>query len=111
MLSNEFIITWKLPFSLTKRRGHYLASCPILDVHSQGETAEKAKSNLVEALSLFLISCLERKALDAVLKECGFKVASIPRATKTMRQGKYVTVPIPFHALNSQYYDAASNAC
>jgi len=90
MPSNQFVITVMLPFGLTKRRKHYLASCLILDVHSQGETSEKAKSNLTEALSLFLISCLERNTLDAVLKECGFKVASISRATKTSRQKKYV---------------------
>lgn len=111
MASTEFVITVMLPFGLTKRRKHYLASCPILDVHSQGDTSEKAKSNLVEALSLFLISCLERNTLDAVLKECGFKVASISQTAKTPRQQKYLTVPIPFHASHSPYYHAAPNAC
>ena len=32
----------------------YLALCPELDVASQGQTIEEARSNLVEALELFL---------------------------------------------------------
>jgi len=109
MSSNELVITVMLPFGLTKRRGHYLASCAILDVHSQGETAEKAKANLVEALSLFLISCLEREALDTVLKECGFKVASA--RPKQARQENYVKVPIPFQASHKPSYNVSYNAC
>lgn len=31
----------------------YVALCPELDIASQGETAEEARSNLVEALELF----------------------------------------------------------
>jgi predicted RNase H-like HicB family nuclease len=35
-------------------RDEYLALCPELDVASQGQTIEEARSNLVEALELFL---------------------------------------------------------
>jgi predicted RNase H-like HicB family nuclease len=59
----------KSPCKLTKRKNWTLASCPVLDVHSQGETETQAKKNLAEALSLFLISCYERGTLDAVLKQ------------------------------------------
>jgi predicted RNase H-like HicB family nuclease len=31
----------------------YISFCPELDIASQGETAEEAKSNLIEALELF----------------------------------------------------------
>lgn len=51
----------RLPYSIKERANWYLASCPILDVHSQGETPEKAKKNLKEAISLFLISCFGKK--------------------------------------------------
>ena len=36
----------KLPFKLTKRKKWILASCPILDIHSQGTTEKKAIHNL-----------------------------------------------------------------
>lgn len=88
----------KLPAKITKRKKWYLASCPVLDVHSQGETQDKAKGNLIDAVNLFLVSCLERNTLDAVLKECGFTVAvSPPRKRKpVVSQEKYIDVPIPF---------------
>lgn len=90
----------KLPFRITKRAKWFLASCPILDVHSQGETQETAKKNLVEATSLFLISCFERGTLDEVLKKCGFTpIHPIPGVIKTiatMGHENYMSVPIPF---------------
>jgi predicted RNase H-like HicB family nuclease len=90
----------KLPFKITKRTKWFLASCPILDVHSQGPTEEKAKKNLVEAISLFLISCFERGTLHEVLKNCGFvPIRGTPgpmRATSTMGHQNYISVPIPF---------------
>jgi predicted RNase H-like HicB family nuclease len=90
----------KLPFKITKRSKWFLASCCILDVHSQGSTEEIAKKNLVEAVSLFLISCFERGTLAEVLKKCGFTpIHGTPgpmRAASTTGHQNYISVPIPF---------------
>jgi predicted RNase H-like HicB family nuclease len=90
----------RLPFRITKRAKWFLASCPVLDIHSQGENEEKAKKNLVEATSLFLTSCFERGTLDEVLKKCGFTpFHPIPgpiKATPTLGNENYMNVPIPF---------------
>lgn len=85
----------KLPFKITKRSKWVLASCPVLDVHSQGETEKQAKENLIEALSLFIISCFERGTLEAVFKECGFEVIKLPSKSK-LKDENYLEVPIPF---------------
>lgn len=90
----------RLPVKFTKKSKWHVASCPILDVHSQGETKGKAKKNLEEALSLFFISCFERGVLDAVLKDCGFRafrpeVNQKPHGPKTSRE-EYLNIPIPF---------------
>ena len=87
-----------LPVKITKRKKWFLASCLILDIHSQGETAEKAKRSLIEALSLFLVSCFERGILDEVLKNCGFKplYRRIPQKPSLMKNETFVSVPIPF---------------
>jgi predicted RNase H-like HicB family nuclease len=49
----------------------YLALCPELDVASQGQTIEEARSNLVEALELFLEAAdpseIERRLRSDVL--------------------------------------------
>lgn len=90
----------KLPYEITKRPKWFLASCPVLDVHSQGDTADIAKRNLVEALSLFLVSCFKRGTLDEVLKKCGFSpIPKAPGPLKTipiMGRQNYLSVPIPF---------------
>ncbi len=89
----------KMPIKLAKKTNWYVASCPILDVHSQGETKELAKHNLEEALSLFFVSCFERGTLDAVLKNCGFRAvrteAQIESGSAAHEQ-EYIDVPIPF---------------
>ena len=89
----------QLPVRLIKRKKWVVAYCPILDVHTQGNTEEKAKKNLVEALSLFFISCFERGTLDSVLKKCGFRPGKqyLPQRTKHLTTSKdYINVPIPF---------------
>ncbi len=92
-------ITLNLPVSFTQRESWVVASCPALDVHSQGETREAARQNLAEAVSLFLISCFERGTLDAALKECGFKAATYdsPKCERSfVKRSDYIDVPIPF---------------
>ena len=70
---------FKLPYAVHREGGYYLASCPPLDVLSQGETEQEALDNLEEALGLFLEGCYENGTLEAVLKESGFReVASGP---------------------------------
>ncbi|OGW48254.1 MAG: hypothetical protein A2Y66_02745 [Nitrospirae bacterium RBG_13_41_22] len=92
----EASLQYKLPVSIKKKGRWYIASCPILDVCTQGETEKKAKSNLVEALRLFLISCIERGTLDAVIRECRFKV--IKKVSKLPADDKYVSVAIHLQA-------------
>jgi len=43
--------------------GWYFALCPEFDIASQGETIEKAKANLKEAVSLFL-ECASKEEIE-----------------------------------------------
>lgn len=92
--------TTQLPFLIKKRRKHFLASCPILDVHSQGETQEQAKNNLADALVLFFQSCFERGTLDEVLKESGFQSHAIvkDRDEADLRHSDIIDISIPLFA-------------
>lgn len=94
----EFVA--KLPIKIEAKKKWYVASCPILDISSQGETESKAKKNLKEALVLFFTSCFERGILDAVLKNCGFTAIqqSTVKAEKRTIADKenYINIPIPF---------------
>ena len=105
----EVLFSLQLPFKITKRAKWFLATCPIIDVHSQGETEKKAKENLIEALSLFFVSCFERGTLDVVLKDCGFRARRITTYSvkrPSVPKENYIDVPIPF-----QIDKLASNAC
>ncbi|MEI7589875.1 MAG: type II toxin-antitoxin system HicB family antitoxin [Deltaproteobacteria bacterium] len=86
----------KLPVEILKRERWYVASCPALDVASQGETIKKAKDNLSEAVSLFLISCLERGTLEQVLRACGFTASQLTKRKQHIgyHKRKYINVPL-----------------
>jgi predicted RNase H-like HicB family nuclease len=54
----------------------WIATCPKIDVVSQGTSAADAKRCLDEAVQLWFEDCLERGTLDDALRECGFRHAS-----------------------------------
>jgi len=96
-MMKNMVMEIKLPAKITKKSKWYIASCPLIDISSQGDTEKRAKKNLIEALTLFFISCFERNTLDAVLKECGFKKATIYPATPKspkIKKEDYVNVPL-----------------
>lgn len=80
----------------------FVSHCPALDVYSQGDTEKDARTNLVEALQLFVESCYERGTLDAVMKERGFTVdqeAAAPDGDAITAELKHpITVPVALHA-------------
>ena len=87
-----------------KRDGRYFVSwCPVLDVFSQGATEAEALENLVEALRLFLESCIVRGTITQVLKDCGFTVVSDPATRRKIREHgfpeKYEAVRVPIELL------------
>ena len=75
----------------------YIASCPALDVYSQGPTQDVAVRNLVEALELFLASCYRRGQLDRVLKDCGLELDQNPELPTADMQ-RMVHIPVPLVA-------------
>jgi predicted RNase H-like HicB family nuclease len=99
--ANNMIIQFSmhLPAKVVKKRNIYVSFCPALDVATQGDTEEEAKRNLIEALSAFVLSCLERGTLEEVLKECGFTpLQGTFVKPKSYRNVDYVDVPIPLIA-------------
>jgi predicted RNase H-like HicB family nuclease len=102
MQKHDITMTVKLPIRIIKKDRWYVASCPVLDVYSQGGTEKKATENLTEALSLFLISCLERGTLEQVLRECGFNSISPAIKKKNMITSRRKYIDIPLALLSNQ---------
>lgn len=56
--------------AIIEREGDmYVALCPELDIASQGETVEKAKVNLKEALELFFETASEQEIQERIQTE------------------------------------------
>ena len=63
----------ELPAEVHRERDAWVASCPQLQVASQGSTAEEAMAMLREALDLFIEGCCEQGILHRVLEESGLR--------------------------------------
>ena len=74
-----------VPAEVRKDEDHLVSFCPPFDVYSQGPSEEAALDNLVEALQLFVESCLARGTLDRVLKDCGFEPDADPEPVEDRR--------------------------
>lgn len=92
-------INIKVPVDIYRDGAVHVANCRRFGVVTQGCSIEEAKSNLVEALTLFLETCFEMGTLEEVLKESGFKRAGgddrDPDPCKN-----HLEVSLPFFAKN-----------
>jgi len=70
----ELRLSLRLPIELKQERRSWIASCPALDVVTQGQTKEEATTNIEDALVFFFESCVRRDTLFQVLKEAGFEL-------------------------------------
>ncbi len=65
--------TKQLTVIIEREGDGYVSLCPELDIASQGETVEEAKSNLIEALELFFETAnnseIERRLNNEVFVE------------------------------------------
>lgn len=52
---------------------HYVIHCPSLELATQGKTEKEAKENIVDAVGLFLETCVEDNILDVQLLMRGYQ--------------------------------------
>src|SRR5262245_13189408 len=93
-----------VPVSFKKERGYWIASCTLLDVHSQGSTKQESQENVIEALQLFMECCYEDGTLDEVLKSCGFK----PARERKMADKKKGVVKVPLSLVARSHGEATA---
>jgi len=87
-------INFSIPVLVRKEGEVFVAECPALDVLSQGCDAEEARRNLVEAVSLFLGTCIEMGTFSQVLKECGLTPAH--NRIDPDNDVEHLNIPLPF---------------
>lgn len=93
-MGSRIKMTLELPLQLKKKEKWVVASCPVLDIASQGATEDEARRNLAEALHVFLESCIDRGTLDQVLKECGFEAVAQDAETETGSAPESISIPL-----------------
>jgi predicted RNase H-like HicB family nuclease len=113
-VKREWELRGELPFALTREGAWTVATCPVLDVASQGKTPKSAERNLIKAVQLFLRDCLESMTLDRALREAGlvqvelagvvYWVANIPNR----RQG-FHTLKIRMRAATNEAFRRPSS--
>lgn len=86
-------VTFKMEVAATVRQEGkiFYSSCPILDVHSQGDSEQVALNNLIEALQLFVETCYEQGTLGEVLRSHGLMPGN---ADELVSGGRTVEVPL-----------------
>ncbi|MBN3924863.1 type II toxin-antitoxin system HicB family antitoxin [Nostoc sp. NMS4] len=63
--------TKQLTAIIEREEKGYVSLCPELDIASQGDTIEEARSNLVEALELFFETADPSEVQDRLITEDG----------------------------------------
>jgi len=92
MSENVIQFSVQVPVKLKRDNAWIIASCPPLDVHSQGRSEDEAINNLVEAIQLFIESCFERGTLEQILKAAGFK--PVRYLEEAQSQNRTINVPL-----------------
>ena len=97
-MSNAITISIRLRVEFGHEGPWVVATCPDLDVCSQGEDLASAKRNIEEALRLFFEFCLEHGTLNEVLLRSGYaKTAKMPE----YEEGEQIDISIPFLSAQS----------
>ena len=98
-MTNRIQMDLTVPAEVWRDGNHFVSFCPPLDVYSQGPDEKAALDNLVEALQLFIGSCIDRGTLDQVLKDCGFEPDTAPEPVgEPSADPRMIRVPFPLVA-------------
>jgi predicted RNase H-like HicB family nuclease len=84
--------TFYLTCTLRKEGDWYVSECRSLPVTSQGKTETRAMANLMEAISLFIDSCIARGTLKEVLMKYHWR----PRLQPPRKMApRHFSLPVP----------------
>jgi hypothetical protein len=92
----KFRIEYKLKAAIRydDAAGIHVGWCPMLDIFSQGNSAEQAKQAVMSAATMYLRHCFRRGILNDVLTKRGFEPSDEPvtDTDSTSDSGEYISV-------------------
>lgn len=111
-MTNFVQIQMSLECKAERQPDRWVSFCPALQVYSQGPTLKEAKSNLEEAIRLWIESCLRRGTLHDALLEVGFKPAPKGQARQSVNapQPSPATRVFPIHVNTPAYAGSRATA-
>ncbi len=93
---NKIQVVLKITFK--KDKDIFISYCPALDLADYGKTLKLAEKNLKITTKLFLDSCVKRKVLEDVLRDCGWKKYKKVEP-KTSDLKTTIQIPVKFYSL------------
>ncbi len=88
----------RLSFSVKKRSGCYIASCPELHLKDQGDTPREAFDNLVDMILALLSDAIGSDELAEVLGHCGYVKRGSGARQEFSRDREGEELPLSFKA-------------
>lgn len=88
----------RLSFSVRKRAGSYIATCPELHLKDQGDTPCEAFDNLVDMILALLSDAIGSDELEDVLEDCGFFKRKCGARMEFSREREGEELPLSFKA-------------
>lgn len=87
---NVSVMKFPLQIIIVKKKWGYFVTAPALDISSQGDSVEHAKSMIKEAILLELEYHLESGTLGEFLMRRGFKLGGKPAPTTKTRDDEFI---------------------
>ncbi len=86
-------INIEFPVLIEEKEGYFSASCGSLDIYAEGSTHNEAKNHILEALEVFVSTCVEMGTLEQVLRDSGYRTVHEVRAAPDLNE-ELVNVPL-----------------
>lgn len=84
--SQRVQVSFTLPITIEEKDGWFIATCSVFDVVTQGETRERAKTNVEDALGFFLQSCIKRGTISRFFRSLAWsRIAARHPTSRRMR--------------------------
>lgn len=84
-------VYFKVPVEIKEKDGRYIASCFLVDTHSEGPTKHEALDALTEAVHTFMTTSARKRELDSILHRHDLR---LPDQGEELATGRYIDVSI-----------------
>ena len=101
-MASSITVTIEFPVLIKDKGEYFVASCESLDIHAEGSSRREAKRRIMDALDVFVSTCIEMGTLEEVMKESGYEKIVHDTNSKPDLNEEIVSVPFSLLAANNR---------